>query len=198
MYQNALLSSEIERTNLNWSKTNRVCRKITSPSDFKIPNVSYWWFFSFDAHFKGKSGPDHFETLKNGFQSSWRLALSAARKFSIGLQQVTCMFASIFGIISIRRNKRECCTTTQSLFKIRNVSCWWFFSFDTHFKGKSGPDHFETLKKWISVVMTLGSECREKIFYWSSASNMYVCKHLWDHIYPQKQTGVLYDNAITF
>ena len=116
----------------------------TTQSLFKIRNVSCWWFFTFDIHFKGKSGPDHFETLKNGFQSSWRWALSAARKFSIGLQQVICMFASFFGIISIRGNKRECCTTPQSDFKIPNVSCWWFFSFDTHFKGKSGPDHFET------------------------------------------------------
>ena len=134
-------------------------------------------------------------SLWGGYEN-WKI--TSSWKVSVGLQQVTRVFASFFGIISIHRNKRECCTTTQSLFKIRNVSCWWFFSFDTHFKGKSGPDHFETLKKWISVVMTLGSECREKIFYWSSASNMYVCKLLWNHIYPQKQTGVLYDAQIRF
>ena len=43
---------------------------------------------------------------------------------------------------------------------------------------KTGLNNFGTFKKWISVIMTLGFECREKIFCWSSASNMHVCKHL--------------------
>ena len=81
------------------------------------------------------------------------LSLSGVRKFSVSLQHLICVLASILGIIPIRRNKQNCHTTPQTESMIPNVSWRWFLSFDTPTKGKSGLDHFETFKtcrfSWI-------------------------------------------------
>ena len=65
MLQNAILSPEIERTNPNWSKTNRVCQKITSLSlnrDF-LAKLNFWNFhLSFPAENERENS--HFSKLK--------------------------------------------------------------------------------------------------------------------------------------
>ena len=46
-----------------------------------------------------------------------------------------------------------------------------------------------------SVYVMLDFECREKTFFQSLVANVCVCKHAEDHSYPQKQTGVSYDDS---
>ena len=90
------------------------------------------------------------------------LSLSAVRNYSVSLQHLICVLASILGIIPIRRNKQNCHTIPQTESMIPNVSWWWFLSFDTPTKGKSGLDHFETFKTcrfpWICSFLMLDIE----------------------------------------
>ena len=65
MLQNGILSPEIKRTHPNWSKTNRVCQKITSLSlnrDF-LAKLNFWNFhLSFPAENERENS--HFSKLK--------------------------------------------------------------------------------------------------------------------------------------
>ena len=60
------------------------------------------------------------------------MALSGAKKFSVGHHHLTCVFVSLLRIISIRKNKREGLTILQSPSKNANVRRRWFFKFHTH------------------------------------------------------------------
>ena len=93
------------------------------------------------------------------------MALSGAKKFSVGHHHLTCVFVSLLRIISIRKNKREGLTTLQSQSKIANVRRRWFFKFHTHpvrdSKGSCNHQYDSHLQKTLHFELFMAVK-----FFW--------------------------------
>ena len=107
--------------------------------------------FCFDTPSKANVTQTILRPSKNGFQCTPCLTLSAVRKVSFNLKQPICVLATFLRIMTVHRNWWKCHKRPLTNSIISNVSWQWYFSFDNPLKSKSGLDHFEIFKKWISV-----------------------------------------------
>ena len=93
------------------------------------------------------------------------MSLGGAKKFSVGYHYLTCVFVSLLGIISIRKNKRDGRTTLQSQPKSANARRWWFFKFDDHpvsdSRGSCNHQFDSNLQKTHHFEL-----CRPVKFFW--------------------------------
>ena len=93
------------------------------------------------------------------------MALSGAKKFSVGHHCLTCVFVSLLRIISIRKNKRDGLTILQSQSKIANVRRRWFFKFHTHpvrdSKGSCNHQYDSNLQKTLRFELLMAVK-----FFW--------------------------------